>query len=95
MKAGVVVHTPPVGADKRAMPQEPVPGQSNPRATWMNTTYLVLIVDGDVVDLNHTHLPADTPIIDERDAQPSKSAPPATRPAGRSASEGRPASSVK
>jgi hypothetical protein len=92
VKAGVVVHTPPIGADKRPMPEGPIPGQSNPRATWMNTTYIVLIVDGEVVDLNHTHLPADTPIIDERDVQPPTPAPPAT---GRSAAEGRPASRVK
>jgi hypothetical protein len=95
VKAGVVVHTPPIGTDKRITPEEPIPGQSNPRATWMNTTYIELIVDGDVVDLNHTNLPADTPIIDERDLQPQLPAPPATRPAGKSAAEGRPASSVK
>jgi len=82
LKAGVVVHTPPIGADKRMTPETPIPGQSNPGATWMNTTYIVLIVDGDVIDLNHTHLPPDTPIIDERDVQPPRGAPPApqTRP---------------
>jgi hypothetical protein len=30
------------------------------------TTYLELVVDGDIVDLNRIPLPADTPIIDER-----------------------------
>ena len=32
----------------------------------MNTTYIELVVDGDIVDLNRIPLPADTPIIDER-----------------------------
>jgi len=37
----------------------------------MWTNYIELIVDGNIVDLNRIHLPADTPIIDERfkDAQ--------------------------
>ena len=30
------------------------------------TTYLELVVDGDIVDLNRIPLPADTPINDER-----------------------------
>ena len=45
-KAGVVVHSPPLGQD--------------------GTTYLELVVDGDIVDLNRIPLPADTPINDER-----------------------------
>lgn len=32
----------------------------------MNTTYMELAVDGNIVDLNRIVLPADTPIIDER-----------------------------
>jgi hypothetical protein len=66
IKAGVVIHCPPAGTDRRLTPEGPLPGQSNPRTTWMNTSYLELIVDGDVVDLNRIPLPADTPIIDER-----------------------------
>jgi hypothetical protein len=66
-KAGVVVHCPPVGqADNPATPEAPIPGQTNARITWMNTTYIELVVDGDIVDLNRLPLPADTPIIDER-----------------------------
>lgn len=64
--AGVLVHTPPVGSGREARPAEPVPGQSNPRTTWMNTSFIELVVDGDIVDLNRIALPADTPIIDER-----------------------------
>ena len=33
---------------------------------WMRTTYLELVVDGEIVDLNRIRLPADTPIIDRR-----------------------------
>jgi hypothetical protein len=32
----------------------------------MNTTYIELAVDGNIVDLNRIPLPPDTPIIDER-----------------------------
>jgi hypothetical protein len=32
----------------------------------MNTTWIELVVDGDIVDLNRIPLPADTPMIDER-----------------------------
>ena len=46
VKAGVVVHSPPLG-------------QEDP-------TYIELVVDGDIVDLNRIPLPADTPIIDQR-----------------------------
>ena len=67
VKAGVIVHSPPLGqADNPATPEAPIPGQENPRATWMYTTYIELVVDGEVVDLNRIALPADTPIVDER-----------------------------
>lgn len=32
----------------------------------MNTTFIELVVDGKIVDLNRIPLPRDTPIIDER-----------------------------
>jgi hypothetical protein len=51
--AGVVVHAPPL--DRAGNP--PAPDGS---------TYIELVVDGDVVDLNRIRLPADTPIIDRR-----------------------------
>jgi hypothetical protein len=50
IKAGVVVHAPP--ADQ---PDDPA-----------HKTYIELVVDGNIVDLNRIPLPADTPIIDER-----------------------------
>jgi hypothetical protein len=30
------------------------------------STYIELVVDGNIVDLNRISLPADTPVIDER-----------------------------
>jgi hypothetical protein len=52
-KAGVVVHCPPTGqADNPAAPEA--------------TSYIEVVVDGRIVDLNRIPLPADTPIIDER-----------------------------
>jgi hypothetical protein len=50
--AGVVVHCAPGKADDPATPPEP--------------TYIELVVDGQIVDLNRIPLPADTPIVDER-----------------------------
>jgi hypothetical protein len=64
--AGVLIHSPPTGTDKRANPETAIPGVTNVRERWMNTTYIELVVDGDIVDLNRIPLPADTPIIDER-----------------------------
>ena len=69
--AGVLIHSPPAGTDKRANPESPIPGQNNPRTTWMNTTFIELAVDGNIVDLNRIPLPADTPIIDERFDKPT------------------------
>ncbi|MGI8980268.1 MAG: hypothetical protein ACR2FY_13665 [Pirellulaceae bacterium] len=65
--AGVLIHSPPEGAEKKEGHSEaPISGQSDPRTTWMNTTFFELVVDGKIVDLNRISLPADTPIIDER-----------------------------
>jgi len=65
--AGVVVFAPSAQADKRADLEEPLGGTwPNARTRWMNTTFIELAVDGDIVDLNRIALPADTPIIDER-----------------------------
>jgi len=64
--AGVLIHSPPAQTDKRANPEAPLPGQEYVRATWMWTTFIELVVDGEIVDLNRIPLPADTPIIDER-----------------------------
>ncbi len=67
VRAGVVVHCPPLGqADSPATPEAPIPGVTNVRERWMYATYIELVVDGQIVDLNRIPLPPDTPIIDER-----------------------------
>jgi hypothetical protein len=65
-KAGVLVHCPPGGVDP-AEPQLPKPEFAGSREAWMyTTTFIELVVDGEIVDLNRIRLPAGTPIIDER-----------------------------
>jgi len=67
VKSGVVVHSPPVGQSKNPnTPEAPIAGVTNPRMRWMNTTYLVVVVDGDVIDPDRIRMPANTPVIDER-----------------------------
>ena len=61
--AGVMLQTPPLGSQE---PEEPVPGDRTVRSKWIKTTYIELVVDGKIVDLNRIELPADTPIVDER-----------------------------
>ena len=71
--AGVLIHSPPAGQrDNPATPEAPIPAQTNVRVRWMNTTYIELVVDGNIVDLNRIPLPADTPIIDERFTPPPR-----------------------
>jgi hypothetical protein len=64
--AGVLIRSPPANLNRKANPEAPLPGQHSDRATWMWTTYIELVVDGEIVDLNRIALPPDTPIIDER-----------------------------
>jgi hypothetical protein len=59
LPAGVVIHEPPT--DEAI--DRPNDGKGIP---LMDTIHIVLIVDGEVVDLNRIPLPADTPIIDQR-----------------------------
>lgn len=66
INAGVRVYAPPRQKDDRAMPETPLPGERPARQRWIYTTFIELVVDGEVVDLNRIPLPADTPIIDER-----------------------------
>ena len=72
--AGVVVHCPPAGqTENPATPEGPIAGTQNMRTRWMNTTYVELVVDGEIVDLNRIPLPPDTPIVDERfEARPGE-----------------------
>jgi hypothetical protein len=65
--AGVLIHSPPPGQNKNpATPEAPIAGVTNVRERWMYTTFIELVVDGNIVDLNRLPLPPDTPIIDER-----------------------------
>ena len=65
--AGVVIHTPPVDADKEAGDEVPAADAKKVHGHWRtNATYIELVVDGEIVDLNRISLPANTPIIDER-----------------------------
>jgi hypothetical protein len=65
--AGVLIHSPPPGqTDNPATPEAPIPGVTNVRERWMNTTFIELAVDGAIVDLNRIPLSADSPVIDER-----------------------------
>ena len=66
IKAGVRIHSPPQGSDPSKNPEKPIAGVVAPRVRWMNTTYIELIVDGNIVDLNAIPFPAETPIFDER-----------------------------
>lgn len=66
LKAGVIVHSPPDDTDRSANPERPLGGDKRDPQTWMWTTYIELVVDGEVVDLNRIPLPPDTPIIDRR-----------------------------
>ena len=61
--AGVMIQTPPVGSQE---PEEPVPGDRSVRSKWQKATFIELVVDGQIVDLNRIELPANTPIVDER-----------------------------
>lgn len=66
-KAGVVVHAPPEGrSDNPNTPEAPIGGVENLRERWMNTTYLEVVVDGDVIDAARLRIPKGTPLVDER-----------------------------
>jgi len=67
INAGVVIHCPPAQTGNRDEPAAPLPGTwSDARMRWTKTTFIELVVDGNIVDLNRIPLPANTPIIDER-----------------------------
>ena len=61
--AGVLIQTPPVDSQEQ---QEPIPGDGNVRSKWIKATYIELVVDGKIVDLNRIELPGDCAIVDER-----------------------------
>lgn len=65
--AGVVVHSPlPGQLKKSAKPADAKEGDVSVRETMDSNYYIVLVVDGDIVDLNRIQLPDETPILDKR-----------------------------
>ncbi|HEY7088734.1 MAG TPA: hypothetical protein VH518_11635 [Tepidisphaeraceae bacterium] len=91
--AGVRIYAPP--KSNHAMPEEPLAGpgwdnNTNQRGRWMYTTFIELIVDGQIVDLNRIAVPANTPIIDERFRKDEQRAP-ATQIGAQAGDEPRPA----
>lgn len=69
--AGVLIHSPPAGGEQPIDPKDPVT-QSTFQQHMMSMTYIELVVDGNIVDLNRIQLPADTLILDERFTEPQK-----------------------
>jgi hypothetical protein len=65
--AGVLIRTPPVNEAPGPENGVPITGARKADGEWRtNATYIELVVDGKIVDLNRIALPADTLIIDER-----------------------------
>jgi hypothetical protein len=65
--AGVLIHSPPAGADQEADKEVSITDAKKAHGEWRTkATYIELVVDGEIVDLNRILLPADTLIIDER-----------------------------
>ncbi len=65
--AGVHIRTPPLDADKKADNEVPAEDAKKVDGDWRTSaTYIELVVDGEIVDLNRIALPTDTLIIDER-----------------------------
>jgi hypothetical protein len=67
VKAGVIVHSPPAGQpDDPNTAKAPIPGLTNPRLSWMNNTYLEVVVDEDVIVPKRIRIPTNAPLFDER-----------------------------
>jgi hypothetical protein len=71
LPAGVLIHSPPAGSGQAIDPKLPLT-TANFRQHLVSTTYIDLVVDGDIVDLNRIPLPANTLIIDERFTEQQK-----------------------
>ena len=61
-EAGVLIHSPPAGTEESG----PNPRGGTVTDRWLRTTYIELVADGTIVDLNRIRLPEETPIIDQR-----------------------------
>lgn len=78
--AGVRVHVPPPTRPGESVPPMPIAGATRIRERWLWTTYLEVVVDGRVVDLNRVPLPPETPIIDLRFSSGGETPPGSDRP---------------
>ena len=63
--AGVLIHSRPAGTKSRAMRKSPL-DQEGLNQHSIRVTYIELVVDGNIVDLNRIQMPRDTLILDER-----------------------------
>lgn len=65
--AGVIIHTPPVGEAPGPEQGVSIADAQKAHGEWRtNSSYIELVVDGEIVNLNRIPLPADTLIVDER-----------------------------
>ena len=65
--AGVAIYSPPVNEAPGPENGVPITDAQKGDGEWRTkATYIELVVDGEIVDLNRIALPADTLIIDER-----------------------------
>ena len=72
-KAGVVVHCPALDQKGHpANPEAPIAGVTNPRERWMNTTFIDLVVDDDIINVKRLALPKGALAIDERNQSKEK-----------------------
>ena len=72
-KAGVIVNCPASHhAEHPAEWQVPMSGVENLRQRWSNGTYLEVVVDGTIVNVDNVRFPADAQIVDERKAEEKK-----------------------
>jgi hypothetical protein len=63
--AGVLIHSPARGDEEQGDAKAPLNGEGLNQHS-MRVTYIELVVDGNIVDLNRIAMPADTLVIDER-----------------------------
>ncbi len=66
-KGGVIIHCPPEGQHRNPRsPEKPIEGVQNLRERWMNTNWIEVVDDGNVVDFSRVEVPKGTTVVDER-----------------------------
>jgi len=66
VNAGVLIWPSNSRPENGVTPAGPTPHVAGLRERWLRTTFIELVVDGEIVDMNRIPLPVDSPIIDER-----------------------------